>query len=63
MATGKCKKNRSSKNLDMAIANTRRNKIRKFQSIVRKNPNDHSALNTLNQLLHDAGKPIQKRVV
>jgi len=58
-----CKKNQSRKVLDLAVANTRRNKIRKFQTIVRKNPNDHAALNTLNQLLHDAGKPVQKRVI
>jgi len=61
MPKGKCKKNQSRKVLDLAVANTRRNKIAKFTRICKKNPNDHAAFNTLNQLLHDAGKPLVKR--
>ena len=50
-----CNKKQSSKNRELAEANTRRNKIRKFERICRTNPNDHCARNTLNQLKHDAG--------
>jgi len=52
-----CNKKQSSKFLDIAQATTRCNKIKKFTRICKKNPNDHAAFNTLNQLLHDAGKP------
>ena len=50
-----CRKKQTSKNLEIAKATTRKNKIRKFERIVRKNPHDHCALNTLMQLRHDAG--------
>ena len=50
-----CNKKQTRKNRDLAEANTRRNKIRKFERIVRNNPNDHCAMNTLAQLKHDAG--------
>ena len=53
-----CNKKRSSKNREVAEMTTRANKIRKFTRICKQNPNDHSARNTLNQLLHDAGKPV-----
>lgn len=51
----KCKKASHRKNRSVAEATTRANKIRKFETIVHKNPNDHCALNTLTQLKHDAG--------
>ena len=50
-----CNKKQSSKNLEVAKSTTRKNKIRKFETIVRKNPNDHCAKNTLAQLKYDAG--------
>ena len=53
-----CNKKQSKKNRDVAEMTTRTNKIRKFMRICKQNPNDHSARNHLNQLLHDAGKPV-----
>lgn len=53
----KCKKSTGiRKDRSVAEATTRANKIRKFQKIVRNNPNDFNAQNTLAQLLHDAGR-------
>jgi len=52
----KCKKsNGVRKDRNVAEATTRANKIRKFSKIVRDNPNDFNARNTLAQLKHDAG--------
>lgn len=51
-----CSKKRTKKNRDIAELTTRNNRIRKFQRIVKNNPNDHCAINTLGQLLHDAGR-------
>ena len=50
-----CNKKQSKKNREIAEMTTRRNKIRKFEKIVRNNPNDHCAINTLAQLYHDSG--------
>jgi len=38
-----------------AEARTRANKIRKFRQIVKNNPNDFNALETLRQLCYEAG--------
>ena len=54
MSSG-CTKKQTSKNRDIAEMTTRKNKIRKFEKIVRNNPNDHCAVNTLAQLYHDSG--------
>ena len=54
MSSG-CRKKQTTKNLDVAQATTRANKIRKFTRIVKNNPNDHCAVNTLAQLIHDSG--------
>ena len=54
MSSG-CNKKQSSRNREVAEMTTRRNKIRKFEKIVRNNPNDHCAVNTLAQLIHDSG--------
>ena len=53
-----CNKKQTSKNRDIAEMTTRKNKIIKFTGICKKFPNDHCARNTLNQLLHDSGKPV-----
>lgn len=50
-----CKKKSHTKDRNVAEATTRRNKLRKFERIVRNNPNDHCARNTLAQLQHDCG--------
>lgn len=50
-----CKKKSTTKDRNVAEMTTRKNKIRKFERIVRKNPNDHCAANTLGQLRYDAG--------
>jgi len=50
-----CKKASHRKDRNVAEATTRANKIRKFRKIVKNNPADHCAVNTLAQLLHDAG--------
>lgn len=50
-----CKKASHTKDRSIAEATTRANKIRKFEKIVRNNPNDFNAKNTLAQLRHDAG--------
>jgi hypothetical protein len=52
----KCKKSKGiKKDRNIAEMTTRKNKIRKFEKIVRNNPNDHCAINTLAQLYHDSG--------
>lgn len=50
-----CKKASHKKDRSVAEATTRANKIRKFRKIVKNNPNDFNAKNTLAQLLYDAG--------
>ena len=50
---GKCKKASHRKDINVARATTLKNKVAKFERIVRKNPNDHCARNTLNQLRYD----------
>lgn len=54
MAKG-CNKKSTTKDRSVAEATTRANKLRKFRKIVRANPNDHCARNTLKQLMADAG--------
>ena len=48
-----CKKASHRKDATAARLTTLRNKIAKFETIVRKNPNDHCALNTLTQARYD----------
>ena len=50
-----CKKAAHRKNRDVAEATTRATKIREYERICRKQPNNHVAFNVLNQLLHDSG--------
>jgi hypothetical protein len=50
-----CNKKQTTKNRDIAEMTTRKNKIRKFEKIVRNNPNDFCAKNTLAQLYWDSG--------
>ena len=53
-----CKKASHRKDLATAQANTLRNKIRKFERITRRNPNDHCAKSTLAQLRYNLEKGI-----
>lgn len=48
-----CTKKRTSKDRTLSELTTFDNKIRKFTRIVKNNPNDHAAKNTLAQLKHD----------
>ena len=48
-----CNKKSTKKDLTAATLNALRNKIRKFERIVRNNPNDHCAVNTLTQARYD----------
>jgi len=50
-----CKKASHRKDRGVAEATTRANKIRKFRRIVKNNPRDFNALETLRQLCYDAG--------
>ena len=50
-----CKKASHRKDRSVAEATTRANKIRKFRRIVKNNPNDFNALETLRQLCYEAG--------
>ena len=50
-----CKKASHRKDRAVAEATTRANKIRKFRRIVKNNPNDFNALETLRQLCYEAG--------
>lgn len=53
MAQGKCKKASSHKDINVARATTLKNKVRKFETICRRNPHDHCARNTLAQLRYN----------